>query len=1014
MPRPYSFRPKITPDRLAALAVSLLPLLYFFSATFGPLVLCPADGIIFNAPLRVAAAHITLSGNLPLWNPYIFGGMPLLGAGQGGLLFPLNWLFLIFSAPTAMNLVMLSTYALAALGAYLYARRSGATIAGASLTALAWQFSGFMVAQIGHMNIIQTAALLPWVLWTLEGFGTEGRRTQGAALALIITLQVFAGHQQTLAYTLFVVAAYAIFRALAEKGRVRRRYCGAFAFMLVGLVAGAAQILPTYELLRNSVRAAPSYDFFSSFSMPPRFLWTFFAPYVMGGGDGRLFRAPYVGTAFYAEYIAYMGILTLALAALALILSRQGRDYFWAGVALVGLILATGRFLPFDLYAILYHVPVINLFRVPARHLMEVDFALAMLAGRGLTALSAARGRTRTLIITALVSVALLCLTWLAVTAGRPAEFVLGRRAPVSILRAPELFMPLVIAALSAWALWAFARRRRGALLLLFAVLSFDFLLWGDSSGWRRTATHDDPLWREPDTVRFLRERGGDEQGRYRILTVLQAFNPDVPVAVEQGDTAAFIIELQPNTYMMHAVENAAGYDGFGLGRYSRLADDMKLWGELPEPQKNLLSESRAFDLLNVRYLLVPNSFALETDRKLEEELLSERKAPVTVSFGGYGFAPEDIGAPQLDQGERLVFTVPHLPAERVALLTNLSWSTDIADGTTVGRVRLQTDDGREFTLDIRAGEHTSEWAYDREDVRARTRHARAEVATSFPVEDARARYEGHTYVAALALPQRATITGGEIEVATVEGAPNLILDVKRVSLIDEGQAVPLKPTWVRGVSPRDAEGKTAATDASPESKRWRRVGEEKYVTFYENTQALPRAWLATEIIWEQDEAVLQTIRTGVLPSGRPWDPQRTALAELPQNPKLRLSGEDNPGEASITRHEANRVEVRVATRVPALLVLSENFYPGWRVSVDGEQAELLRVNYNLRGVVVGPGEHRVTFTYRPRSVWLGGLISALTLAGLLMWSLRWPKVGFTFGRSRREKGTRRTADGGG
>jgi hypothetical protein len=54
---------------------------------------------------------------------------------------------------------------------------------------------------------------------------------------------------------------------------------------------------------------------------------------------------------------------------------------------IVGLLLAFGGNAPLSLNRIVYFVPVLNLFRVPARHLMEVHFAVAMLAGRGLTVL---------------------------------------------------------------------------------------------------------------------------------------------------------------------------------------------------------------------------------------------------------------------------------------------------------------------------------------------------------------------------------------------------------------------------------------------------------------------------------------------------------------------------------------------------------------------------------------------------------------------------------------------------
>ncbi|MGB8507377.1 MAG: hypothetical protein WCD76_03150, partial [Pyrinomonadaceae bacterium] len=788
MLRPSTLRQKITPDAAAALAVSLLPLVYFFNAARGALVLAPDDGVIFNVPLRVTAAEIVRSGFWPLWNPYLFGGMPLHGAAQAGLLFPLNWFFLAFNPAAATNLMMLSTYALAALGAYLYARRAGADMMGAVVTSLVWQWGGFLVAQVGHTNILHTAALLPWLLWAVDGYGmSNGARGRGLVLAVIVALQTFAGHQQTLAYALILAAAYAVSMARATKS-ARRSYLRSLALIAAGLGLAAVQILPTVELLRNSLRAAASYDFFTSFSLPPQFLWTFFAPYVVGGGDGGLFRVPYTGPAFYGEYIAYAGTGTLALASLAAVLRRDARTKFWAVVALVGVALALGRFWPFDLYALIYHIPVLNLFRVPARHLMEVDFALAVLAGRGVTVIARARNRSKTLRWVACVGACVFALTCAAVTWGRPTEFRLGRQAPVTFLRAPELFLPIVVAALSVWALWVFARRLRGgAYVLLLAVLALDLALWGQSSGWRVSSPlRDSELWREPPSVSALRELRGHDQTPYRILTVPQEFDPDKPDATARSSGAdAFILALQPDIYMMHGVENAAGYDGFGLSRYSRLAGDMKVWGDLAEPERSLRGEGRELDLLNVRYLLSRQRMAAGASASSTQQASPVMTA--TRNFGGHLFAEENLGVPAIKKGERLTFDAPRVEADRFALLTNLSWSVDVPDGAVVGHVRLRAEGGRTFDFELRAGTHTSEWAYDRADIQQRIHHKRAPVATSYTVEEAAGNYESHTYVASFALPERALIAGGEIEVAATSQWPELELSVQRVSLEKAG-----------------------------------------------------------------------------------------------------------------------------------------------------------------------------------------------------------------------------------
>jgi hypothetical protein len=914
----------------------------------------------------------------------------LFGAAQAGVLFPLNWFYLAFNAPVATNLMMLSTYMVAALGAYLYARRSGSSVAGAALTSLIWQGSAFLIGQIGHTNILHTAALLPWLLWAIDGYGKTGKRSRGLFLAVLVAVQVFAGHQQTLVYALLLATAYALVMwrgamASEQSTQSRTAYLWSLVFIVAGLALAAVQILPMLEMLRNSMRASASYDFFTSFSLPPYFLWTFFAPYVVGGGDGQLFRAPYVGPAYYGEYAGYVGLVTIALAIVSVALWRDARTKFYAVVVLVGLVLVLGRYAPFGFYKLIYAVPVLSLFRVPARHLMEVEFALAVLAGRGLTAISVARDRAKTLRWVAIAGAAVLVLTCLAITVGRPANFQLGRTAPVSILRAPELFLPVVTAAISGWALWIFARRRRGALPLLLAVVALDLWVWGQSSGWRvGSPGFDYELWSEPPVVQFLRERATQDKAAapYRILTQDQAFDPDWNVSTATPGRG-WVPPLQPDIYMMYGVENAAGYDGFGFARYSRLAGDMKIWGDLTDAKRTLGSESREIDLLNVRYLLVRSRLADAPNGPPSE---AAKFPAATQAYGGERFGQENLDAPNIIAGERLSFKMPPVEADHVALLTNLAWSETVSDSTVVAHVRLHGKDGETFNLELRAGEHSSEWAYDRPDIRSRIKHSRAPVATSYEVKDAQEKYEGHTYVAALALPRKVVIEGGEITVADVADAPRLMLSLIRFTIANGEHAFPLRSEWLR----KESATNTASREQGA-GVRWKRLAEIGKVAVFENARMLPRAWLVTSELVATGEEELKIIRSGRTSGGAPWNPLAQALVERSTGVSFGKASEapGESGRAEVARHDPNRVEVRTECAVPSLLVLSENYYPGWRALVDGKSGEILRVNYNQRGVALPAGNHLVTFNYQPRSLLAGLAVSLLALATLSFWSFR-------------------------
>ncbi|HYN26214.1 MAG TPA: YfhO family protein [Pyrinomonadaceae bacterium] len=94
-------------------------------------------------------------------------------------------------------------------------------------------------------------------------------------------------------------------------------------------------------------------------------------------------------------------------------------------------------------------------------------------------------------------------------------------------------------------------------------------------------------------------------------------------------------------------------------------------------------------------------------------------------------------------------------------------------------------------------------------------------------------------------------------------------------------------------------------------------------------------------------------------------------------------------GRAEITKYEPNRVNLKTYSSGTSILILSENHYPGWRAYVDGRATDTLRVDYNLRGVELGPGEHQIEFVYHPKSVVIGFFVSLLTLAALLFRGLR-------------------------
>jgi hypothetical protein len=142
----------------------------------------------------------------------------------------------------------------------------------------------------------------------------------------------------------------------------------------------------------------------------------------------------------------------------------------------------------------------------------------------------------------------------------------------------------------------------------------------------------------------------------------------------------------------------------------------------------------------------------------------------------------------------------------------------------------------------------------------------------------------------------------------------------------------------------------------------------------YENLRALPRAYLVPSVARVAPGQALPAMQRG-------WDPRQTAY--LPDTARVALPAEPLQGGARVTSHTPDRVEVRVAASRQALLVLADNYYPGWRAAVDGRETPVYQANHAFRGVVVPAGEHTVVFTFEPAEL-SKGLYVSLAVAALL------------------------------
>ncbi len=407
-----------------------LPLLAFPEIVFGQQTLYKTDLTWMHFPRHFFAAEEWLSGRVPLWDPYEDTGIPLLAESQVGVLYPLSIIFLSSISPSLeLSLFILIHFSLAAIFAYILTRLLGMGWAAASVAGLAFGFGGFLMAQVPNLNIMTGAVWLPLILFGL--IQTVRRRSWVVALlaGIPLALQIFTAQPQIVFYTLVTSAGYGLYTILADylfggngrKGNLRyavQTGCLLAVALASGLLLAAPQLIPTYELQQLSTRSQErGLDFLTQNSLPTAMWLNLLIPSAFGNNVTG-FKG---GDPFQEDFI-YVGLLPLLLACfgIAALWSRtkdsryQDRRFFlllFIGAAL----LAMGRATPLYEFVVQY-MPGFALFRIPARWLMGVNLALAVLAGQGMEALLEKQLSKRTILLLLIVGfllVAVLVAGWL-------------------------------------------------------------------------------------------------------------------------------------------------------------------------------------------------------------------------------------------------------------------------------------------------------------------------------------------------------------------------------------------------------------------------------------------------------------------------------------------------------------------------------------------------------------------------------------------------------------------------
>jgi hypothetical protein len=944
---------------LAALSLCALVCGCYWRIALAGRVLAGGDAFTYFYPYWAEATRAIQAGRLPLWNPYIFMGAPFLANSQAGVFYPLNWpLWFLLSPHQSVHLTIVLHLCLAALNVYLWGRGSlrlgsiGAWVAG-----VAFASGGYLGAQVEHVNQLQGLAWLPLMLVLYDRTCTPTLKSQDpkprcalAGLVGVVGLVFLAGHTQTSFIALVGLAAYglgpALWRAVRERTwrPLGQRIAVLVAVVGLGAALAAAQLIPTWELSRLSVRAGGlPFRERVSFSLTPFYLARALLP-----GFAETVLPEHI------EHVAYIGVAGLALAAVAARnMQRTIRDTRSPVciLAALGLFLALGAYNPFYLLLARY-VPGFAHFRVPARWLALYALGVAALAGVGADALWHRRRCLRWR-APLLFAAALVVLVGWAVLGVRIGE---GGRVGWPTLAG---WLAGIVVAL---ALLLVARRaQRLAAVGLLALLLVEFVAAGSLlphsratapqafTSLRPAIAH---LLANPSpSSEFLSPSAGEGQGggppsRFISMSDI-TFDPGDLAEIEliygpQLSTRAlydYVIAakhkevLSPNLPMAFGVSAVDGFDGgvLPLARYVTLQrlflpeDEISIDGRLRE-NLTAIPDGRWLSLFDVRHVI--------TD-KLHDAWLDD--VFYDLQFGA-----------RLARGESAaVAHVPQFEATALGVVSYLQGGGTLPDGTSVGFVEVGFGEGITRTFELCAGEHTAEGLYGPD-----VAHAQATIGGHFWAGQP----EGNDYVTRQRWQEPAVPSAVVVRATLPEGE----LVVRGLSLIDERS------------------GSFQALILSDQGRF--RLAHSGDVKIYENLDVLPRAFLVhSAVAADDDEAALALMRDEA------FDPAEEVVLSADEGTLPGLEPVQGSEFTGVTHYAPERVEIEVRAESPAYLVLTDAWYPGWEATVDGELVPIQRADLLFRAVAVDAGTHRVAFTFRPASLRTGAVVSLVGLIGLVV-----------------------------
>jgi hypothetical protein len=894
--------------------------------------------------LKVISEQYLHEHLLPLWNPYEAYGTPFAAAMLPQPYYPLTALVSLHPTAWTYNFLVIGRLFLAGAFTFLFARLF-IGYAGSLFAGITFMLTGYFIIFM-DMPHLSVEVLPPLLLLAIELLLRKNTPSAILALAAVVYLCLVGGMPESSFLVLVFGALYFLFRLITvtEFRAIWGVYVWKFGYsMIFGFGLAAFLLVPFLELVLNG---HDTHQFANLHGEVPGLIAdsnvgrtiAYLIPLIFGPIDNSIFGGGWTGV------IAYWGLLPAIFSVLAVLdIWRKGASSLRCLTIffLISIVLMLLKRFGSPLVNWIGALPIANMVIYPKYQEPLLAFCVAILAGIGFSNFVSGRSKkvnllgAGLLVLVLLLGLALLSLPLVRTYPDSALIFYRTLLAGV-VLIGGVLFLFSISPRYprSAWLRWSL-------IAMLSAELLFTFIYPTFYCHTTLPSAEAVSPYKGAPYIDFLRNRVSEFQ---RVVARDGFLYPDWSGAFQLMD----VRDLQAMYYRR--------YITFIRSFLLRPGDHARVTGELADRFTGLGDEysydfsteleKRFLRLSSVKYLISGRQLSFESD--VSRQVVDQHRAETLWGFG--------LGEFPVGNGKTSSGVLQHAPSHRISFKTLVSRAKPIFKGVaSISSPAQDKSDGVGFRLEIM--------------VEGRVEPLFSTFLNPKDLVGDRSGREFH------------------IDLSDYVG--------KQIELLfstDSGPTSDNTYDWAGWADLHFAPKNGREAGISPFKEIYN-----KDVHIYELSGTLPRAALFSSAEIVPDLQVLARLKD---PAFNPNERVILSAESLPKNEieafrAFMGAKPSNSGVARIAAYDSQFVGIETNSPAPAILMLNDTNYPGWRVFVNGKEAFMVQANYLFRGVLVPAGHATVEFRYQPSSFRSGIAISAISLIALVVpFFLRLGKTG--------------------